>query len=259
VFAGISRKTSAHEPAGGRSALASGWRREARTAFYPQPLNIGGGLMLLGEQRGVDEILVSLEARYPSGEEQTEPEEWAAFDYLPSHGMWIALATFVPTFLAVVIGVPYVLTSLLAPQTIEPRVPVAPRSATPALTASATPTGWPAELRPVFVATSGPSGMEETSRPKTLVDEAPTPQPGLETAKLAASQPTAIRPKAPKPAPAEDSAWAPAAAFADNQSAARLASTMRNQGYRVDVRHEDAATRPWVVWIKANPQKPKGG
>jgi cell division septation protein DedD len=188
--------------------------------------------MLLGEQRGVDEILVSLEARYPSEEEQTEPEEWAAFDYLPSHGMWIALATFVPTFLAVVIGVPYVLTSVLAPHTIEPRVPAAPRSAT---TASATPTGWSADLRPMFLATSVPSGME--------------------TAKLAASpKPPAIRPKAPTPAPAEDSAWAPAAAFADNQSAARLASTMRNQGYRVDVRHEDAATRPWVVWIKANPE-----
>jgi hypothetical protein len=193
--------------------------------------------MLLGEQRGVDEILVSLEARYPSEEEQTETEEWTAFDYLPSHGMWIALATFVPTFLAVVIGVPHVLTSALAPHTTEPRVAVAPRSA---MTASATPTGWSADLRPMFLATSVPRGME--------------------TAEFAASpKPTAIRPNAPKPAPAEDSAWTPAAAFSDNQTAARLASTMRNQGYRVDVRHEDAATRPWVVWIKANPQRPKGG
>jgi cell division septation protein DedD len=92
------------------------------------------------------------------------------------------------------------------------------------------------------------------------VDAAPTQQPSLETTELAASaKPTAIRPKAPNPAAAEDSAWTPAAAFSDNQTAARLASTMRNQGYRVDVRHEDAATRPWVVWIKANPQRPKGG
>jgi hypothetical protein len=194
--------------------------------------------MLLGEQRGVDEILVSLEARYPSEEEQTETEEWTAFDYLPSHGMWIALATFVPTFLAVVIGVPHVLTSALAPHTTEPRVAVAPPRS--AMTASATPTGWSADLRPMFLATSVPRGMETTE--------------------LAASaKPTAIRPKAPKPAAAEDSAWTPAAAFSDNQTAARLAGTMRNQGYRVDVRHEDAATRPWVVWIKANPQRPKDG
>ena len=213
--------------------------------------------MLLGEQRGVDEILASLEARYSSEEEQTETEEWTAFDYLPSRGIWIALATFVPTFLAVVIGVPHVLTSALAPHTTEPRVPVASRSAT---TASAAPTGWSADWRLMFLATSSPSEMGERGRPTTLVNDAPTPQPSLETTDLAASaKPTAIRPKAPQPAPAEDSAWAPAAAFADNQSAARLASTMRNQGYRVDVRHEDSATRPWVVWIKANPQKPKGG
>ena len=204
--------------------------------------------MLLGEQRGVDE---------PSEEEQTEPEEWTAFDYLPSHGMWIALATFVPTFLAVVIGVPHVLTSALAPHTIDPRVPVVPRAAT---TASATPTGWSADLRPPFLATSVPSGMEGRGRPTPLVDDALTPQPSLETTELGASpRPTAIRPNAPKPAPAEDSAWTPAAAFSDNQTAARLASTMRNRGYRVAVRHEDAAARPWVVWIKANPQKPKGG
>lgn len=170
--------------------------------------------MLLGEQRGVGE---------PSEEEQT---------FLPSHGLWIALATFVPTFLAIVIGVPHVLTFALAPNTIDPRVPVVPRSAT---TASATPTGWSADLRSVFLARSVPSGMEGRGRPTPLVDSAL------------------------KPAPAEDSAWTPAAAFSDNQTAARLASTMRNQGYRVDVRHEDAAARPWVVWIKANPQKPKGG
>lgn len=213
--------------------------------------------MLLGEQRGVDEILVSLDARYPSEEEQTETEEWTAFDYLPSHGMWIALATFVPTFLAVVIGVPHVLTSALVPHTTEPRVAVASRSAT---TAWAAPTGWSADWRPVFLATSSPSEMGERGRSTTLVDDAPTPQPSLETTDLAASpKPTTIRPKAPKRAAAEDSAWAPAAAFSDNQTAARLAGTMRNQGYRVDVRHEDSATRPWVVWIKANPQKPKGG
>jgi cell division septation protein DedD len=214
--------------------------------------------MLPGEQRGVDEILVSLEARYPTDEEeQAETEGWRAFDDLPSPGIWIALATFIPTFLAVVIGVPHVLTSALAPHATEPRDPVAPRSAMMAVTASST-TGWPADLRPEFLATSVPSGTEERGRLTTLVDDAPTPRPSRETTEFAASpKPTAIRPKAPKPAPAEDSAWAPAAAFADNQTAARLASMMRNQGYQVDVRHEDSATRPWVVRIKANRQNRK--
>ena len=127
-----------------------------------------------------------------------------------------------------------------------------PPSATIALTVSARPTGWRADRPPVFLATSDPSGTEERGRPTSLVDDAQTSRPSLEAPEFPASpKPPAIGP-APTPAPAEDSAWVPAAAFEDNHTAARLASTMRNQGYRVDVRHEDAATRPWVVWVKAN-------
>jgi hypothetical protein len=214
------------------------------------------GCMVLGEKRSVDEIVVSLETRYPTDEdEQAETEGRTAFSPLPSHGICVALATFVPTFLAVVIGVPHFLTSALAPHATEPRVPVAPPSATMAPTETAMPTGWPADLRPVFLASSVPSGTEQTGHPAARVDAAPAPPPSRETTELAASpKPTAIGPKDPTPALAEESAWAPAAAFADNQTAVRLASTMRNQGYRVDVRHEDSATRPWVVWIRPNPE-----
>lgn len=178
--------------------------------------------MVPGEQRVLDEILAALEARYPTHEEeQAETERWTVLDHLSSPGMWIALATFVPTFLAVAFGVPHFLAST------PPR----------AVTAPATPTGW------------------EWRGPAALADDAPTPRPSLETRERAASvETTAIRPTAAKPAPAGDSAWAPAAAFSDNKTAARLASAMHNQGYRVDVRREDSATRPWVVWIKANPQ-----
>jgi len=216
--------------------------------------------MMLGEQRVVDEIVVSLEARYPTDEEeQAESEGRTAFDYLPSHCIWVALATFVPTFLAVVIGLPHVLTSARAPHATEPRIPGAPHSATMSLAASAMPTRWAGDLRPVFLATSVPSGTEGGGLPTPLVDEAPTPRPSVETIELAPSaKPTASGPRAPQLAPAEDSAWAPAAAFADNQAAARLASTMRNQGYRVDVRQEGSAMHPWVVWIAANRANPKG-
>ena len=51
----------------------------------------------------------------------------------PARGIWVALATFIPTFLAIVIGVPHFLTSALAPHATEPRVPVSPLSATVAL------------------------------------------------------------------------------------------------------------------------------
>ena len=178
--------------------------------------------MLPGEQQVVDEILASLEARYPTHEEeQAEAERWRGLDYLFSPGIWIALATFVPTLLAVAVGVPHFLAST------PPK----------AMTAPATPTGW------------------ERRRPAAIADDAPTPRARRETSEPVASvETTAIRSTAPKPTPAGDSAWTPAAAFSDNKTAARLASAMHNQGYRVDVRREDSATRPWVVWIKASPQ-----
>ena len=162
--------------------------------------------MVPGEQQVVDEILASLEARYPTHEEeQAEAERWTVLDYLFSPGIWIALATFVPTLLAVAVGVPH-------------------------------STGW------------------EWRGPAALADDAPTPRARREASEPVASvETTAIRSTAPKPAPAGDSAWVPAAAISDSKTAARLASAMHNQGYRVDVRREDSATRPWVVWIKASP------
>jgi hypothetical protein len=173
--------------------------------------------MLLGEQRGIDEISVSLEARYPSEEEQAETEGRTVFDYLPLR-IWVALATFIPTFLAVFIGLPQLLTSAPARHATQPRAPEA-LSATMSLTGLSTPTGWPADLRPGYLGPSVSSGPAEWGRPTTLVGEAPTPRPSPEATELAASRkPTVFGPKVPKPAAAEDSAWAPAAAFADNQT-----------------------------------------
>ena len=47
--------------------------------------------------------------------------------------------------------------------------------------------------------------------------------------------------------------WTPAAAFADREAAARLASSIERQGYPVEVRQEASSTRPWVVWIGSQP------
>ena len=47
--------------------------------------------------------------------------------------------------------------------------------------------------------------------------------------------------------------WTPAAAFADRDAAARLASSIERQGYPVEVRQEASSTRPWVVWIGSQP------
>ena len=47
--------------------------------------------------------------------------------------------------------------------------------------------------------------------------------------------------------------WTPAAAFADREAASRLASSIQQQGYPVEIRQE-SSSRPWVVWIGAQPR-----
>ena len=48
--------------------------------------------------------------------------------------------------------------------------------------------------------------------------------------------------------------WTPAAAFADREAAGRLASSIQQQGYPVEIRQEQSSARPWVVWIGAQPR-----
>ena len=48
--------------------------------------------------------------------------------------------------------------------------------------------------------------------------------------------------------------WTPAAAFADRDAAGRLASSIQQQGYPVEIRQEQSSSRPWVVWIGAQPR-----
>ena len=47
--------------------------------------------------------------------------------------------------------------------------------------------------------------------------------------------------------------WTPAAAFADREAASRLASSIQQQGYPVEIRQE-SSSRPWVLWIGAQPR-----
>ena len=67
------------------------------------------------------------------------------------------------------------------------------------------------------------------------------------------SKPERVEPTPVKSVSVDAVSWVRAAAFADNRAAARLAGTMRSQGYRVDLRLEDSTTLPWVVWISKSP------
>jgi hypothetical protein len=51
----------------------------------------------------------------------------------------------------------------------------------------------------------------------------------------------------------EQREWTPAAAFADRAAAGRLASSIEKQGYPVEIRQDGSSSRPWVVWIGAQP------
>jgi hypothetical protein len=86
--------------------------------------------------------------------------------------------------------------------------------------------------------------------------KAPTSKPVLEPRSVPAPRHAAAT---PDPARAQSEArrgasdWTPAAAFADRDAAARLASSIERQGYPVEIRQEASSTRPWVVWIGSQP------
>jgi hypothetical protein len=191
-------------------------------------------------------------------------------------GPLIAAATFAPTFLAVFLGLPYLLTGVVQLSGVESaRVPDAPRPHSvdvgsradhPPRTLSeairdpfvpATPPGpavtGPSEPRGT---TKGPGVAQNDAPPSSLgaIDPPSLPPVRAPRADLpAARQP---RPAPPPPAPAahrDRQDWTPAAAFRDREAADRLASSIRRQGYPVQIREDASAPRPWVVWIGARP------
>jgi hypothetical protein len=85
-----------------------------------------------------------------------------------------------------------------------------------------------------------------------------TPEPRVpEPSRSAATvPPPAAEPRAAvewRRAPREPRDWTPAAAFTDRAAASRLASSIEKQGYPVEIRQDASSSRPWVVWIGAQP------
>lgn len=203
-------------------------------------------------------------------------------------GPLIAAATFFPTFLAIFFGLSYVVGALQPGSTANAPVPSATAlvsdgpKATPPISES---------LRDPFVAprafdspASKPDDPRprESFRPPSVVD-LPTPAIESPAATLPPAQPrTALIPApesrsgrvtepprqpeaavlntTPERTPAADNRkggreWTPAAAFTDREAAGRLASSIQQQGYPVEIRQESSSSRPWVVWIGAQPRR----
>lgn len=190
-----------------------------------------GPVSSTSEQSALDHIRDSLDTRY-AAEPEADQETGT-----PLLGIKIALSAFVPTFLLIVLGLPY----LLAPISVP--VATAPDPATLSLLSTAV--------------------MDPSSRSDSRDRSAASLSDLVETRAVSRSWASPDRARAtrpgddePRPAriPAPDAvSWTRAAAFADDQAAARLARSLRGQGYRVDLRREDGATLPWVVWIGKPP------
>jgi len=113
---------------------------------------------------------------------------------------------------------------------------------------------------PAGVPETGPS-LPPPSRP-SRVESSPAPAPRApEASHRAATPPAPPEPRAAEPQPVpeprraarESREWTPAAAFTDRAAAGRLASSIEKQGYPVEIRQDSSSSRPWVVWIAAQP------
>ena len=171
----------------------------------------------------LQDIRLSLDARYAAESEEDEAqadEEHA----LPWLGMSVALAAFVPTFLSIVLGVPLLLATVFAPASEGPTLAQVAGPQLP--TAPAATLSW-SDDRPLGDAWEQGDGV--------------------------ATRPGGGAAKPVKLAATDVVTWTRAAALADERAAARLAGSLRNQGYRVDVRREDDSTLPWVLWTTRAP------
>ncbi|HMH76917.1 MAG TPA: hypothetical protein VK547_09855 [Candidatus Udaeobacter sp.] len=135
-----------------------------------------------------------------------------------------------------------------------------------------TPTPPVEQARPApAIEQTRPAPPVEQTRPALAPTLPPTPPPALPPAQPRAgrlAEPPRQQPQAavlnttPERTPvprtsARDTSgreWTPAAAFADRDAAGRLASSIQQQGYPVEIRQEQSSSRPWVVWIGAQPR-----
>jgi hypothetical protein len=221
--------------------------------------------------------------------------------WTPLRGPAVAAGTFVPTFLLIFFGLPYLLGSAAparTPTASGPR-PLASLGADPALSprtpASEVLRGdvrsgtagrdWlfgspPAADEPKIESPKTDSKLEEPS-PPVVAEPAPSLPPSRPSRVESSPAPEARAPEPPRhaatpvppagPVPEPRAAseprpvpeprrttkeareWTPAAAFTDRAAAGRLASSIEKQGYPVEIRQDASSSRPWVVWIGAQP------
>lgn len=272
-------------------------KREAEDETQDEPLPRASDLISRGDIFPEDGIEVD-----EGTDDQDERRGFSLLAAVP--GPLIAAAAFVPTFLAIFLGLSYLVGGVLQTGSTA-TAPVPPAAALMAEGTQGTPPPISESLRDPFVVprvfdapstkagdprdVARPTDPREPSRAPSVA-EIRIPTPAIESAgpTLPPAQPrTALipapesrpgrapeLPRQPQAAvlnttpgrstvaenrPAADDRrvareWTPAAAFADREAANRLASSIQQQGYPVEIRQESSSSRPWVVWIGAQPR-----
>lgn len=165
-------------------------------------------------------------------------------------------------------GTPPTISDALRDPFVAPRPLDPPATRTPTRTGDAREVPGPGDSREVFRAPSVadlPTPAIEPARPVLPPAEprpaiVPAPESRVGRAAEAPRQPqAAVLNTTPERTPAVETRksgrdWTPAAAFADREAASRLASSIQQQGYPVEIRQEASSSRPWVVWIGAQPR-----
>lgn len=183
------------------------------------------------------------------------------------HGPLIALATFAPTFLAVVLGIPYLAglpTAGRVPATREANTPPAVSSPAPVvgdLVERAGSTTRPAATltTPGLGPVEQPAQLPSMPKEDAAVAAVPATPSAIPRPELRSTLPQVTRkaaaPKRSASVVPKGSAWVRAAALADRRRAEHLAALIEREGYPAKVRREGTPSAPWVVWISKEPRR----
>ncbi len=156
-----------------------------------------------------------------------------------SRGMWIALSTFVPTFLTVAFGIPY-----LAGLPMTTRSLVGSLGCAPPVVSSPAPGAAPgrtirvgglADARTQLVSTPTREALGNAAVPATASLRT-TPSHEPKTAELLPSATAIMR----------DGAWARGPAFLQKESAAHFAARMERVGFPTHLTRDDRRGVRWV-------------
>jgi hypothetical protein len=216
--------------------LVTATRRLARAATEEatRPARATGPLTELGAWGGPgqtqdepqDDLLLESEDPGDIGDIEGDEEGDETAERGPIHGIWIAVATFVPTFLTIFFGATY-----LAGPLVGSRFEAGQKEGPPAIVSvRASP-----EAAAPIVSSGVPTvkTMEGADKPRVLSS------PARETLGNAA-------------VPALT--WLRGAALPDRDSAESLAADIQHKGYPAKVRRDDTNATAWVVWIGKHPR-----